>query len=233
MAATHYHCTSTLVSRSNPSFRLIHNLKLADSNNSWLGTKIRVQPCILSVRPPVSVIHRRPVAATVSSSLPTSNSERVSPGQETPKWSSKAIKSISMAALEARKVKFTTTGTEALIMGVLIEGTNLANKFLRANGVTLFKVRDEIVNVLGEADIFTVCPERPPMTEDAQKALDWAVDKKLKSVDGGEITTAHIILGIWSEVDSPGHKILSNLGFNDEKAKELESSISKAVANDE
>ncbi|XP_058778238.1 ATP-dependent Clp protease ATP-binding subunit CLPT2, chloroplastic-like [Vicia villosa] len=235
MAAPHFHCTSTLVSRSNPSFRLLHNLKLTNPNNSWLGTKIRVQPCILSAKPPVSISHRRPVAATVSFSLPTSNPERVSPGQETPKWSSKAIKSISMAEVEARKLRFTNTGTEALILGVLVEGTNLANKFLRANGITIFKVRDEIVKVVGKNEIFSVppVPERPPMTEDAQKALDWAVDKKLKSDDGGEVTTTHIILGIWSEVDSPGHKILSNLGFDDKKAKELESSISKAVVNDE
>jgi len=34
-------------------------------------------------------------------------------------------------------------------------------------------------------------------------------------------------------VDSPGHKILSNLGISDEKAKELEASISKHVVKDE
>ena len=39
----------------------------------------------------------------------------------------------------------------------------------------------------------------------------------------GEITTTDLLLGIWSEVESPGHKILAKLGFNDEKAKELES----------
>jgi len=52
------------------------------------------------------------------------------------------------------------------------------------------------------------------------------------AVDGGEITTAHIILGIWSDVDSLGHKILSNFGINDEKAKELEASISKHVKDE-
>lgn len=41
--------------------------------------------------------------------------------------------------------------------------------------------------------------------------------------DSGEITTSDLLLGIWSEVESPGHKILAALGFSDEKAKELES----------
>lgn len=51
--------------------------------------------------------------------------------------------------------------------------------------------------------------------------------------DGGEITTAHILLGIWFEVESPGYKILSALGFNDEKAKELQSLISKPGFTDD
>lgn len=38
------------------------------------------------------------------------------------------------------------------------------------------------MKILGEVDPFTVVtPERPPMTDDAQRALDWAVDRKLKS----------------------------------------------------
>ncbi|WJX60392.1 hypothetical protein P8452_45606 [Trifolium repens] len=233
MAATHYHCCSSLVLRSDSSLRLVHNLKLTNPKNSLLGTKIRVQPCFISVKPAVSVFHRRPLAATVAFSLPISNPEPVSPAQEIPKWSSSATKAIAMAAVEARKLKRTTTGTEALLLGVLVEGTNLANKFLRANGITLFKVKDEMDIVLGEADVFSITGERPQITDDAQRALDWAVNKKLKSGEGGEITTAHIILGIWSEVDSPGHKILSNLGINEEKAKELEASISKSVVIDE
>lgn len=60
-------------------------------------------------------------------------------------------------------------------------GTSLAAKFLRANGITLFKVRDEIVNLLGKSDLYFFSPEHPPLTEPAQRALDWAVDQKLKS----------------------------------------------------
>ncbi|CAJ2650548.1 unnamed protein product [Trifolium pratense] len=221
MAATHYHCCSSLLLRSDSSLRLVHNLKLTNPKNSWLGTKIRVKPCSVSVNPAISVFHRRPLASTVSFSLATSNPdsvsssgefvkhpEGVSPGQEIPRWSSSAIKAIALAQVEARKLKRLTTGTETLILGVLVEGTNLANTFLRANGITLFKVKDEMEKLLGEADRFATPGE------------------------SGEVTPTHIILGIWSEVDSPGHKILSNLGINEEKAKELEASISKSVVID-
>lgn len=45
--------------------------------------------------------------------------------------------------------------------------------------------------------------------------------------DNGEVTTAHLLLGVWSQEESPGHKILVAFGFNDEKAKELKSAISE------
>ncbi len=40
------------------------------------------------------------------------------------RWSRKAIKSFAMGELEARKLKYPTTGTEAILMGILIEGMN-------------------------------------------------------------------------------------------------------------
>lgn len=43
--------------------------------------------------------------------------------------------------------------------------------------------------------------------------------------EDGEITTTHLLLGIWSEIESAGHKIMASLGFDDEKAKELAKSV--------
>lgn len=63
----------------------------------------------------------------------------------------------------------------------VIAGTSLAAKFLRENGITLFKVREETVKLLGKSDMYFFSPEHPPLTEPAQRALDWAVEEKLKS----------------------------------------------------
>ncbi|XP_050386077.1 ATP-dependent Clp protease ATP-binding subunit CLPT1, chloroplastic [Argentina anserina] len=166
------------------------------------------------------------VVATVLFSLPTGKPERISTGQ-TSQWSARAIKSFAMGELEARKLKYPNTGTEALLMGILVEGTSIAAKFLRANGITLFKVREEIVKLLGKSDMYFFSPEHPPLTEPAQRALDWAIDQKLKSGASGEITVTHLLLGIWSEKESASHKILVSLGFDDEKAKELSLSMDK------
>ncbi|KAL9433697.1 hypothetical protein AB3S75_028517 [Citrus x aurantiifolia] len=202
--------------------------------SSWLiGTKINSSSANFPLRSSYIVSKRRQVAAKVLSSLPTSRPNSAVSNEKAPKWSWRAIKSFAMGELEARKLKHPTTGTEAILMGILVEGTSLAAKFLRANGVTLFKVRDESVKIVGKGDFFFFSPEHPPLTEDAQRVIDWAVDHKLKSGNSGEVTASDLLLGIWSETDSPGHKILAALGFSDEKAKELESLSSEPGSVDD
>ncbi|KAI3453544.1 hypothetical protein Pfo_010207 [Paulownia fortunei] len=195
--------------------------------SQWLGTismsKLSLQSS--NLRP--FFTKRPPINATISFSLPTGKPERAAATEKIPKWSSKAIKSFAMAELEARKIKSPNTGTEALLMGILIEGTSFASKFLRANGITLLKVRDEILKLRGKPDMYYFSPEHPALTEAAQSALDWAIDEKLKSGENGEITTTHLLLGLWQQEESPGQQVLAALGFSDDKAKELHSLISE------
>ncbi|KAL3645240.1 hypothetical protein CASFOL_010420 [Castilleja foliolosa] len=122
---------------------LIFNL-----SNSFVGTKLRFQPSNSGV---IALKRRRSAVATVSFSLPTTKNGVTS--DKKPNIVGKAIKSFAMGELEARKLKYPNTGTEALLMGILVEGTSLAANFLRENGITLFKVRDEIVKLLGKSDI--------------------------------------------------------------------------------
>nr|XP_009382018.1 PREDICTED: ATP-dependent Clp protease ATP-binding subunit CLPT1, chloroplastic isoform X3 [Musa acuminata subsp. malaccensis] len=188
-----------------------------------IAIPISVAPSLLFPRPSLRS------AASVVSILPTAKPERAS-AEKLPRWSLRAIKAFGMAELEARKLKYPKTGTEALLMGILVEGTSETAKFLRANGITVFKLREETVKLLGKSDMYFFSPEHPPLTEPAQRALDWAVDEKLKSAgEDGEITTAHLLLGIWSEKESAGHKILASLGFDDEKASELAKSADKDI----
>ncbi|KAI4370036.1 hypothetical protein MLD38_018423 [Melastoma candidum] len=219
---------------------------LSSSHNQLL-LSFSSPPCVAlkpwSIRVDVRPRSRtRPIIATISFSLPTakqpeggsssSSASSSRSSEKIPKRSRRAIKSFAMAELEARKLKYPTTGTEALLMGILIEGTSTGSKFLRANGITLTKAREEAVKIIPKGDMFYFSPEHPPLTDDAQRALDWALEQKLKSADGGEITTSHLLLGIWSEVDSPGHKILLSLGFDETKAEELGSLISGTQNDD-
>lgn len=56
------------------------------------------------------------------------------------RWSSRAIKSFAMGELEARKLKYPTTGTEAILMGILIEG-----KFSQPFKLVLYLFINEMV----------------------------------------------------------------------------------------
>ncbi|CAI0404332.1 unnamed protein product [Linum tenue] len=199
------------------------SLRLVPSSLSLQGNKLPIRRFSSSS---VVLKWRRPTVARISSSLPTTGLFLC----EWFRWSARAIRSFGFGELEARKLKYPNTGTEAILMGILIEGTSSAAKFLRANGITFFKVRQEIVDLLGKSDLFFFSPEHPPLTEQAQRALDKAIEEKLKSGDDGEITPSHILLGLWSETDSAGQKILETLGFTNEMAKELVNYVDEGAA---
>ncbi|KAJ0732763.1 putative Clp, repeat (R) domain, Clp domain superfamily protein [Helianthus annuus] len=74
--------------------------------------------------------------------------------------------------------------------------------------------------------MYIFSPEHPPLTKAAQNAIDWAINEKLKSGETGEVTTSHLLLGIWAQKESAGHKIMAKLGFDDDKAKELAKTVS-------
>ncbi|XP_022724999.1 ATP-dependent Clp protease ATP-binding subunit CLPT1, chloroplastic-like [Durio zibethinus] len=209
-------------SQSLPSKR--HGYCLSLPSSSLYGNKLLLETSNLSRF--VAKYHPS-TTATVSFSLPA-KPERTS-SEKSPKWSARSIKSFAMGEVEARKLKYPNTGTESLLMGILVEGTSQAAKFLRANGITHFKVREETVDLLGKSDMLYPGPVRPPLTIQAQRVLDWVVDEKLKSGESGEITTTYLLLGIWSEKQSAGHKILAKLGFNDEKAKEIAKYINEEI----
>ncbi|KAG0551929.1 hypothetical protein BDA96_01G465300 [Sorghum bicolor] len=199
------------------------------SSSVSLGTN-PVLPVSLRAAGPrlASRLRGRRVGAAVAQ-LPTAHPE-VASGEKKIRWSSRAVRSFAMAELEARKMRYPTTGTEGLLMGILVEGTSGAAKLLRANGITLLKVRDEAANVLGKSEMFYFSPMHPPLTEAAQRALDWAVNEKLKSGEDGEVTANHLLLGIWSDKESAGHKILESLGFDDEKASLLAKTANEEAA---
>lgn len=171
----------------------------------------------------------RPRPALILMNLPSANPEWTTPGQ-LPKWSARALKSFSMAEAECRRMKYPKIGTECLLMGILTEGTSNAAKFLRANGVNLFTLREQVVLLLGKSDYrFMTQRIGVPVTEPAQKALDWAVGEKIKSGKSGEITTTDMILAIWAQKGSAGERVLATFGFDDEKLKELESMEEEAI----
>ncbi|KAL9268079.1 ATP-dependent Clp protease ATP-binding subunit CLPT2, chloroplastic-like protein [Drosera capensis] len=209
---------STLLSPSVSPFLHVP-LSFLKLENSCLGARTNPKPTRLC-------------SFTVRSSLSpsTANKERVSNGQkkervsdrQVPKWSSSAIQAYSRADVETRKLRFEEIGTEGLLLSIILEGTSLASRFLRGHGVTHTKAVKEAKKILGDIS-FSDCTIRLriPVTVEVQKALDWAVNEKLKAGGSGMITTSDLLLGIWFSEESPGHTILVKLGFDAEKAEQL------------
>lgn len=167
----------------------------------------------------VRYVLQRPL--TILMNLPTANPEWTTNGKS-PKWSQSAIKSFCIAETVPRKLRWSSFGTEALLMGILMEGTSPTARFLWANGITFSKVKEESIKLIGlpkrwESHFLT----QVPLSEHAQKALDSAVEEKIKLGESDEVTTSHMLLGIWAQKGSTGQKVLATLGFDDEKAKEV------------
>jgi hypothetical protein len=209
--------------------RSSRSAKELGSSLKWSSSSsFRLPPDLSSVSSVCSGASSQRRLALVCMVLPTGNIERTS-SKDHPAWEARAVKSFSMSELEARKLKYPTTGTEALLMGIMTEGTSEAARFLRRNGFTLSGVREEIVKLLGKADMYFFSPEHPPLTESAQKALNWATDEKNIPAGQKELSTSMLVLGIWAQKGSDGQKVLAALGFDDDKASELAASVSSLV----
>lgn len=149
------------------------------------------------------------------------------------RWSARALKAFGLSEVEAKKLKYPTTGTEALLIGILTEGTSHGAKYLRANGVRVFEMRDEVVELLGRADMFFLSEEHPPLTQAALDALTWAVEDHKNAGGEGEVGVERVVLGVWAQEESAGKALLQKLGFTEENAEELRKYVaegSKLVA---
>ncbi|CAK8532443.1 unnamed protein product [Lathyrus sativus] len=221
--------SSSLLLKSNtnrlfPHSHLNNNPSCTLSFTSLFPTKLILHRPISSTRS-IFITNCSASSATVPFSPPTDPNPQSDEPQKIPnpkpRWSARALKSYAMAELETRRLKYAKVGTETLLMGILVEGTSKAAKFLRANGITYLKVREQTLEIVGKSNYFFSSPVIPSLSKPLQKALDLAINEKLKSGEEGETNVTHLLIGIWSQEESAGRKVLSALGFNDEKAEEI------------
>ncbi|XP_057873551.1 ATP-dependent Clp protease ATP-binding subunit CLPT1, chloroplastic-like [Cryptomeria japonica] len=151
-------CRGKLSSKSNSSIAIV-------TSSTYRARKARY-------------VSQRPL--TIFMNLSTANPEWAANGK-IPRWSESSIRSFCLGESVARKVRYPSLGTEALLMGILMEGTSPTVKFLRANGFTLSKVWEEMISLIGLPSIWDTKVEAEiPVSEDAQKALGLAVEEKIK-----------------------------------------------------
>ena len=132
------------------------------------------------------------------------------------RFTEKAQKVILLSQEEAKKLKHNYVGTEHLLLGLVAESEGVAGKALREFGLDLKKMREAIVNAVGEgqygADILGFTPRTKRIFE-----LGFV---EARNLGHNYVSTEHILLGLLSEGEGVAIAILKKSGINIDELKQ-------------
>lgn len=129
-----------------------------------------------------------------------------------------AVKAITVACAEARKMKMSHVGTEHLLLGILKTATGRFARILKKSGVMISKIRREIRKKTGKGD--EAGSSEPVFTRFALDAIEGAFDLA-RAGAGGKVAIAHLLLGVLAMQFGLACESISNSGV-DIAALELE-----------
>jgi ATP-dependent Clp protease ATP-binding subunit ClpC len=115
------------------------------------------------------------------------------------RFTDRAREVIRLAQEEARILKHSYIGTEHLLLGVLREEEGLAAHVLESFDITVERVRNRVVRIVGSGEEETT--EEIPFTPRAKQAIDLAQREAL-SLGYTYISTEHILLGLAQEAEA-------------------------------
>jgi uncharacterized protein with PIN domain len=125
------------------------------------------------------------------------------------RFTERSRRAVALAQDEARELRHNYLGTEHLLLGLLREDEGLAARVLDTQDVTLEEARAQVSRIVGRgAD-----PVRGgmPFTPRAKQVLELAFQES-RSLGHTYIGTEHILLGLVSENQGVGARILQELG---------------------
>jgi Clp amino terminal domain, pathogenicity island component len=117
---------------------------------------------------------------------------------------------------EARGLKHNYIGTEHILLGLLREEKGLAARVLESFDVTLERVRDQIVRIVGCGEEAT--EGQIPFTPRAKKVLELALREAL-SLGQMSVGSEHILLGLVREGEGVAARVLHDLDADPEKIR--------------
>lgn len=130
--------------------------------------------------------------------------------QPTAQFTPRAQQVLALARKEADRLNHNFIGTEHVLLGLLALGTGVAVNVLLKLGLSLEKVRQEVLKQVGPG------PDRIilgniPYTPRVKKVLALAA-KEARTLNHTYVGTEHILLGLLGEGDGPAARVLQNLG---------------------
>ena len=132
------------------------------------------------------------------------------------RFTEQSIKVIMLAQEEARRLGHNFVGTEQILLGLIGEGTGIASKVLKENGVNLKDARNEVEKIIGRGSGFT--PAEIPFTPRVKRMLEISLEEARK-LDHNYIGTEHLLLGLLQDSEGVAAKVLDNLGVDKGKIR--------------
>jgi hypothetical protein len=117
-----------------------------------------------------------------------------------------------LTRVEARALGHDYIGTEHLILGLMLEGDDVAAKVLSTLGADTRKVRSEVEKCVKRG---TSPPSGNwlPFTPRMKRVFEYALEEA-ESLENVQIGTAHLLLGLIREDRGPGFQVLHRLGIS-------------------
>jgi hypothetical protein len=132
------------------------------------------------------------------------------------RFSERARQVVVLAQEEARALKHNYIGTEHILLGLLAEKDGLAARVLESLDITVERVREQVVRIVGSAE--EVTSGQIPFTPRAKKVLELALREAL-SLGHNYIGTEHILLGLVRENEGVAARILLDFDADSEKIR--------------
>jgi ATP-dependent Clp protease ATP-binding subunit ClpA len=118
---------------------------------------------------------------------------------------------VVLAQEEAQALKHDYIGTEHLLLGLVRAGDGIAAHVLTSLDITVERVRAQIVLIVGSGD--DISPTKIPFTPRSKQVLEQALQEALR-LNHNYIGTEHILLGLTSEREGVGARILLDFGVD-------------------
>ncbi|NLW10362.1 MAG: ATP-dependent Clp protease ATP-binding subunit [Firmicutes bacterium] len=132
------------------------------------------------------------------------------------RFTERARKVVFHAQKEAKQLKHNIVGTEHLLLGLIQEGEGVAGRALEELGISLEKVREEVIKIIGVGDQSYL--GEVPFTPRAKRVLELAVDEA-RQLGHNYVGTEHILLGLIREGEGVAAQVLKNMGADMETAR--------------
>jgi hypothetical protein len=132
------------------------------------------------------------------------------------RFTERARQVVVLAQEEARTLSHNYIGTEHILLGLLREDQGIAAQALESLGVTVERVRAQVVRIVGAGEELTT--GQIPFTPRAKKVLELALREAL-SLSHNYIGTEHILLGLIRENEGVAARILLDFDADSEKVR--------------